>query len=160
MNEQQLTTFSNESRWFSILCSRRDMLSSIADSVSSNVSIIWRNVICVSMLSGHQLKRTWNFGVIREIGRAFQNGTCVWLSVITENEIVSLSHFQTSAEFSNYILRLTRYNLSARWRRRGNITWILTADEWAIHGNENRPDSKNLLQWIRAPTTNRPLSSF
>jgi len=48
MKEQQLTTFSNESRRCSILLSRRDMLSSIADSVSSNVSITWRNIICVS----------------------------------------------------------------------------------------------------------------
>lgn len=48
MKEQQLTTFSNESRRRSILLSRRDMLFSIADSVSSNVSIICRNIICVS----------------------------------------------------------------------------------------------------------------
>ena len=45
MKEQQLTTFCNESSRYSILLSRRDMLSSIADSVSSSVSIICRYVI-------------------------------------------------------------------------------------------------------------------
>ena len=40
-------------------------------------------------------------------------------------------------------------DLSARQCRDTNRTCILTPDLWPIHENENRPDSKNLLQCNR-----------
>ena len=39
--------------------------------------------------------------------------------------------------------------LSARRRRSANLACILTGDERPVHGNENRSDSKNLLQCNR-----------